>query len=101
VPPETFILGYGDCDSKSIFYASILANLIPLENILLIGCLVKSQNEKTNGAHMMTAISNLGLSGESVNYNQQDYLLIETTQPIEIGQSGWESITIETIYNLI
>lgn len=100
VPPETFIMGYGDCDSKSVFFASILTNLIPLENIVLVECLVKSVNDKTNGAHMMVAVSNLAISGESVTFENNEYLLLETTQPIAIGQFDWESFRATSIIGL-
>ena len=100
VPPEVFIMGYGDCDSKSVFFASIIMNLIPVENIVLVECLVKSSNENTNGAHMMVAVSDLGISGEFVNFNNTDYLLLETTQPIAIGQFDWASFESTKIISL-
>jgi len=100
VPPETFIMGYGDCDSKSVFFASILVNLIPIESIVLVRCLVKSQNDKTNGAHMMTAVSNLGISGESVTFKSNEYLLLETTQPTVIGAFDWHSFQATSIIGL-
>jgi hypothetical protein len=100
VPPEVFIMGYGDCDSKSVFFASIIMNLIPVENIVLVECLVKSSNDNTNGAHMMVAVSDLGISGEFVNFNNMDYLLLETTQPIAIGQFDWTSFEATKIISL-
>jgi hypothetical protein len=101
VPPEVFIMGYGDCDSKSVFFASILVNLIPLENIVLVECLVKSGNESTNGAHMMAAVSNLAISGESITFENNEYLLLETTTPIAIGKFDWESFQATSIIGLI
>lgn len=100
VPPETLILGYGDCDSKSVFFASILVNLIPIQNIVLVTCLVKSQNDKTNGAHMMAAVSNLGISGESVIFENNEYLLLEITQPTVIGAFDWNSFKATSIIGL-
>jgi hypothetical protein len=100
VPPETFIMGYGDCDSKSVFFASILVNLIPLQSIVLVSCLVKSQNDKTNGSHMMAAVSNLGISGESVTFENNEYLLLETTQPTAIGAFDWHSFQATSIIGL-
>lgn len=99
-PPESFILGYSDCDSKSIFFASILAELIPIDNIILINCTVNSGNEASNGAHMMVAVADLGIPGESINFNSKSYLLLETTTPIAIGQFEWTSFVANSIYNL-
>ena len=101
VPPESFILGYGDCDSKSIFFASILFNLIPRENIVLVRCLVKSENEQTDGGHMMAAVSDLGIEGEMVNLGEKKYLLLETTAPSEIGEFDWESFEATEIIGVV
>jgi hypothetical protein len=100
VPPESFILGYGDCDSKSIFFASILLNLIPSENIVLVSCLVKSGDDKTDGAHMMAAVSDLEIEGEMVNLGDKKYLLLETTAPSEIGAFNWESFKATDVIGL-
>jgi hypothetical protein len=96
-PPESFILGYSDCDSKSIFFAAILSELIPLENIILINCTVNSGNESSNGEHMMVAVSDLGIPGQSINFNNKSYLLLETTTPIAIGQFDWSSFKTNEI----
>ena len=100
-PPESFILGYSDCDSKSVFFASILSHLIPIENIILVTCTVNSGNEASNGEHMMVAISDLGIEGESLTYKGKKYLLLETTSPITIGQFDWTSFKANSIINLI
>lgn len=100
VPPESFILGYGDCDSKSIFFASILYHLIPLENIVLVHCLVNSDNDQTNGSHMMAAVSDIEIEGEMVNFGTKQYLLLETTAPVSIGQFNWESFEAKSIIGL-
>lgn len=99
-PPESFILGYSDCDSKSIFFASILADLIPIDNIILINCQVNFGNEASNGAHMMVAVSDMGIAGESIEYNNNNYLLLETTTPIAIGKFEWTSFTTKSIIYL-
>ena len=96
-PPESFILGYSDCDSKSILFASIIADLIPIENIILINCTVNSGNKASNGEHMMVAISNLPITGESVSHNDKSYLLLETTAPIAIGQFDWTAFKCNAI----
>jgi hypothetical protein len=99
-PPESFVLGYSDCDSKSVFFASILAQLIPIENIVLVSCTVNSGNESSNGEHMMVAITDLGIDGEFINFNDKRYLLLETTSPIVIGQFDWSSFKANAIINL-
>jgi hypothetical protein len=99
-PPESFILGYSDCDSKSVFFASILSQLIPIENIILVTCTVNSGNEASNGEHMMVAVSDLGIEGESLTFKDKKYLLLETTSPILIGQFDWTSFKANSIINL-
>lgn len=101
IPPEAFILSYADCDSKSVFLAAILYDLIPRENVILVACRVKSNNEKLNGGHMMLAVSDLGVEGEFVSFNQKEYLLLETTAPWIIGKTDWEEIHIDKIHNLV
>lgn len=101
IPPEAFILSYADCDSKSVFLAAILYELIPRENIILVACRVKSKNQKINGGHMMLAVSDLGVEGEFISFNQKDYLLLETTAPWIIGKTDWEEIHIDKIHNLV
>jgi len=100
-PPESFILGYSDCDSKSIFFASIILHLIPPENIILVNCTVNSTNESTNGEHMMVAVSNLDINGESIYHNGINYLLLETTAPIKIGNFDWVEFQTNKIISLV
>jgi hypothetical protein len=100
-PPESFILGYSDCDSKSIFFASIVIHLIPPENIILVNCTVNSTNESTNGEHMMVAVSNLDINGELIYHNSRNYLLLETTAPIKIGNFEWEAFKTNKIISLV
>lgn len=101
VPPESLVLGYADCDSKSVFMASILANLIPAENMVLVSCMVKSANERVAGAHMMIAVSDLNIQGEMIEHGGKYYLLLETTAPWIIGKTDWEEITVDKIYSLV
>jgi hypothetical protein len=100
VPPESFILGYGDCDSKSVFFASILMHLIPIENIVLILCKVKASVYSSNGGHMMVGVSDIGINGESVKFKNKDYLLLETTAPVAIGDFHWQSFQLDKIIEL-
>jgi hypothetical protein len=101
VPPESFILSYADCDSKSVLMASILFSLIPKDRYVLIGCLVKSPNEKINGAHMVVGVSDLGIQGDTVEYNGKSFLLLETTVPWIIGKTDWEEIQILNTYAML
>lgn len=100
IPAESFILGYSDCDSKSVFLATILMHLIPHENIILVDCLVRSANEKTNGAHMMLAVSGLDIIGENVLYKNKNYILLETTAPCVMGKSDWEDLEVKEIISI-
>lgn len=100
IPAESIILGYSDCDSKSILLAGILIHLIPKEDIILVECLVRSKDEKTDGAHMMVAVRGLNIVGESIKFNNSDYILIETTAPVVMGQSDWQKLDIQNIITL-
>ena len=99
-PPESFILGYSDCDSKSIFFAAILSQLIPKENIVLIDCTVGSNQDTHTEEHMMVAVSDLNISGTSLKFRNKDYILLETTSPIGIGEFSWSSFKLNKIIAL-
>jgi hypothetical protein len=101
LPPESFVLGYADCDSKSLFFASILSHLIPKENTIIVHCMVKSSYSRTNGAHAMAAVSDLNISGESILHNGKSYLLLETTAPSAIGSFDWVSFHLTEIRPLV
>jgi len=94
LPQESFILGYSDCDSKSVFMASLLLDLIPAEDILLISCMVRSSSDRSNGAHMMVAVAGLSVTGESVEHGGRSFLLLETTTPLVMGQADWQELNI-------
>lgn len=100
IPQESFILGYSDCDSKSVLLATILVHLIPKENILLIDCMVRSKNENTNGAHMMLAVSDIHINGENIYHNSRNFILLETTAPCVMGKSDWEELVVNNIIAL-
>ena len=100
IPAESFVLGYADCDSKSIFLATILMHLIPKQDIVLVECKVRSSDEKTNGAHMMVAVSGLGIVGEGFDHNQKRFILLETTAPVVMGKSDWAELNIHNIIPL-
>jgi hypothetical protein len=101
LPAESFVLNYSDCDSKSIFLASILSCLIQSENIVLVSCIVSDSNEDPAGHHMMVAIKGLGITqGKFVESDGERFLMIETTRPFVIGHWNWESFEVEKIVKL-
>jgi hypothetical protein len=100
MPPECFIMGYGDCDTKSLFFASILLHLIPAENIVLVNCLVNSTSRSEGGNHCMAAVSNLDIYKENIIFENKKYVLIETTTPCQIGKANWKSFEAKEIIGL-
>lgn len=100
IPAESLVLGYSDCDSKSILLATILLHLVPKENVVLIECEVRAADEKINGAHMMVAVSGLDINGETVNYKNTEYTLLETTAPVVMGKSDWAELQVKNIISL-
>ncbi len=77
-PHESLAISYSDCDSKSTLFAGILHHLISPENIILVSCLIDE------GGHMITGVSGLNYPGQYYNFNNKDFLLIETTVPIPL-----------------
>jgi hypothetical protein len=100
VPPECFIMGYGDCDTKSLFFASILLHLIPPENIVLVNCEVESSATSGSGNHTMAAVSNLELYNENIIFENKKYVLVETTIPCRIGAANWKSFETKEIIGM-
>lgn len=78
IPHESLAISYSDCDSKSTLFAGILHHLIAPENIILVSCLIEE------GAHMITGVAGLNYPGQYYNYNNKEFLLIETTVPIPL-----------------
>jgi hypothetical protein len=94
LPPESFVLNYSDCDSKSIFFASILSNLIQPNNIVLVRCI-------TSEPHMMVAVKGLNIyTGQHVECDGNDFLLLETTTPCVIGEWLWDNFELKKIVKL-
>jgi hypothetical protein len=94
LPPESFVLNYSDCDSKSIFFASILSNLIQADNIVLVRCV-------TSEPHMMVAVKGLNINtGQHVECDGDNFLLLETTTPCVIGQNHWDYFELKKIVKL-
>jgi hypothetical protein len=78
LPHESFAISYSDCDSKSTLFAGILHHLISPENIILVGCTIEE------GGHMITGVAGLHFPGQYIQFQGNDYLLIETTTPIPL-----------------
>jgi hypothetical protein len=94
LPPESFVLNYSDCDSKSVFFASILSNIIDIRNVILVTCLVSNLLEPAE-FHMMVGVRGLHLShGKHIHFENEDYLLLETTAPSKIGDWPWDSFEL-------
>jgi len=100
LPPESLVLNYSDCDSKSVLFASILSNLIDFKNIILVVCEV-SEESGTKEQHMMVGVKGLGLNdGQKVTYDNCDYQLLETTTPSGIGTWHWHHFLLKNIVPL-
>ena len=94
LPPESFVLNYSDCDSKSIFFASILSHLIQAQNIVLVDCI-------TSEPHMMVAVKGLNIyTGQHVECDGDNFLLLETTTPCVIGENHWDYFELKKIVKL-
>ncbi|MFM7681389.1 MAG: hypothetical protein ACKO7P_01400 [Bacteroidota bacterium] len=78
IPYESMAISYADCDSKSAFFAGILHHLIDPKNIILVSCVIEE------GGHMIAGVAGLPFTGQFINYQNKDYLLIETTVPIPL-----------------
>jgi hypothetical protein len=49
----------------------------------------------------MVAVSNLDINGESIYHNGINYLLLETTAPIKIGNFDWVEFQTNKIISLV
>lgn len=100
LPPESLVLNYSDCDSKSLLFATILSHLIDEKNVVLVVCDVTNSEDKPE-RHMMVGVKGLGISGgRTVVFNQADFLLLETTAPSAIGSWDWRTFELESIIPL-
>lgn len=86
--PESLVLGYSDCDSKSILLSSILIHMIDPEEIVLIKCTT------SDGLHMITGVSGLYMQGTRTSFNGKDFLLLETTTPVGVNGHHFEGVEI-------
>jgi hypothetical protein len=100
LPAEAFVLNYADCDSKSVLFATIICNLIDADNIVLVKCTVANSNAAPEN-HMMVAVKGLNITyGQHIQYEQDSYLLMETTLPAVIGEWSWERFELEKVIKL-
>jgi hypothetical protein len=100
LPPESLVLNYSDCDSKSVLFASILSHLIDEKNIILILCDVAHENEDVE-SHMMVGVKGLGIShGQVIEFNNDVFHLLETTSPSEIGAWSWSTFDLIKVIQL-
>jgi hypothetical protein len=75
MPMETLSLGWGDCDTKSVLLASMLANAGNVGTIMVVG----------NG-HAFLGFRGIPRRGQRyVEVNGVNYILVETTTPWRIG----------------
>jgi hypothetical protein len=83
LPYESFVLSYSDCDSKSVFMAAILKEMIDAENIILVSCQVSDPNIPGEmGGHMFIGVAGMPFRKSSTKeYNGKTYHFIETTTP--------------------
>ena len=83
LPYESFVLSYSDCDSKSVFMASILKEMIDEQNILLVSCKTENPNIPGEmGGHMFIAVAGMPFTRSSTKiHNGKTYHFIETTTP--------------------
>jgi hypothetical protein len=83
LPYESFVLSYSDCDSKSVFMASILKEMIHAENIVLVTCQMGNPNIPGDmGGHMFIGVAGMPFRKSSTaSHNGKTYHFIETTTP--------------------
>lgn len=100
LPPESLVLNYSDCDSKSVLFASILSHLIDHKNIILVVCDV-SEGTGELEHHMMVGVKGLDITeGQKVDYNNEIFQLLETTNPCSIGSWHWNTFHLRNIIEL-
>jgi hypothetical protein len=81
--PEILVLSYGDCDSKSILMAGVLAELIGKQNIALVACLAADPSNPSGfNPHLMVGVAGLPYKKTTrISDGNTEYHLIETTVP--------------------
>jgi hypothetical protein len=81
--PEILVLSYGDCDSKSILMAGVLAELIGKQHIALVTCMSADPSTPGGfGLHMMVGVAGLPYKNAiKVSDGNTEYHLIESTTP--------------------
>ncbi len=98
-PPEVLIRMYGDCDSKAIFFVSLLENLIDSGDLLMLF---------TSDKHALTAIKGIPVKGQVyILVNGINYIIADTSGPQRLNWgddgnknfdvTGYKIETIKTI----
>jgi hypothetical protein len=101
LPPESLVLNYSDCDSKSILFASILAHFIDYSNIILVLCEVAEKDGQIEN-HMMVGVRGLKISGgQTVEVDNEHFHLLETTSPCSIGAWHWDVFHLKGVIHLL
>jgi hypothetical protein len=80
-PPEILVKGYGDCDSKTILFISIISHFIEADRILIL--------EQSN--HVLSAIRIKNkINGTYISFHSKKYLIAETAGPGHrlLGEEG-------------
>jgi len=87
MPIETLYRGYGDCDTKSLLFASILAN-IPRQRLIFVMDKVDSIGEK----HLFVGVRGIPrLNDHYVEISGTKYVLIEMTTAWPVGRVSQKS----------
>ncbi|MCF8234794.1 MAG: DUF1036 domain-containing protein [Bacteroidales bacterium] len=83
VPPQVLIKGYGDCDSKTLLFVSILVHLIDPSDIVFLG----------QKGHVLSGIKMEDVRGMNYyTYKENHYAIAETAGPARrsLGERGPE-----------
>ena len=87
MPLETLYHGKGDCDTKSLLYASIVANMRDPHIVFLVG--------KQGHEHLFVGIRGVPRKGDRfITLNGVKYVLLELTAPLGLGkipESEWDA----------
>jgi len=89
-PPEILLLGYGDCDSKTYLFISILSYLIDIDKVVII----ITEN------HFLSAIANDSISnGQGIDIEGVRYYYTDTAGPgrVDIGEIELKKAIKQTI----
>ncbi len=78
LPLDTLCNGYGDCDSFSVLFAGIMANIPGQEVIFMVG--------KKGHDHLFVGVKlDPELGEENITYGGDKYVLVELTDECDLG----------------